>query len=134
MAELVGHNQIVSAGKRGQNAQVDVIAGVEEQRGLAVVKAGQLFLETGAGGRVAGHQAAARAAQSETGEPATGLDFFIKGPAKVGIGGQPQVVVAREVHICPAAGLQAAKLMLDRHERTQLAIEPQSLQSSRQIR
>ena len=50
MAELVGHNQIVSAGKRGQNAQVDVIAGVEEQRGLAVVKAGQLFLETGAGG------------------------------------------------------------------------------------
>ncbi len=93
MIALIGDDQVVRTGQRGENAQVGRVSGGEDQRGGEAGMGGESVLQVTVQGRRSGHQPAsggARAPGSKRPHPT--VDH-------VGMTRQPQVVVAGQVQL-----------------------------------
>ena len=87
----VRDDEVVGAGEGGEDAQVGLVAGREDQGGGAAEESGEgRFQERGAGGR-------SPETSREAPAPAPYVEGGCGGPEDGGVSGEPQVVVAGEV-------------------------------------
>ena len=134
VAELVGEDQVLPAGERRQDADVDVVAGVEHQGRLGPVEGAQLLFETDVRPGVAGHQPRGGAAQRVVFEQPGPVLFGVEGTQQGVVGRQAEVVVAGQVEAGAAVDVDAAPVQVgDRHEPAQLAIVLDLCQRSGQL-